>query len=105
MASRGTTESVVSTPSRSALPRSYLLWLAGTRASLTGDAALYFALGWAASARGGRTAALVLTALTLPRTVLLLLGGVVGDRFGAARVMITGDVVMLAAVLALAVAG
>lgn len=49
-------------------------------------------------------AALVLTAITLPRTVLLLLGGAVGDRFGARRVMIAGDVVLLAAVLALAVA-
>ncbi|MEW2488150.1 MFS transporter [Streptomyces sp. NPDC048411] len=104
MASLGTTESVVSSPSRSALPRSYLFWLAGTRASLVGDAALYFALGWAASAHGGQMAALVLTAITLPRTVLLLLGGAVGDRFGARRVMVTGDVAMLAAVLALAVA-
>lgn len=92
-------------PARTALPRSYLLWLAGTRASLAGDAALAFALGWAASAHGGRTAALVLTAITLPRTVFLLVGGAVGDRFGARRVMIAGDVVMLAAVLALAVAG
>jgi MFS family permease len=104
MASPGTTEPVVPAPSRVVLPRSYLLWLAGTRASLVGDAALYFALGWAASAHGGQTAALVLTAITLPRTVLLLLGGAVGDRFGARRVMITGDVAMLAAVLALAVA-
>ncbi|MFJ4185488.1 MFS transporter [Kitasatospora sp. NPDC089509] len=104
MASLGTTEPVVSRPSRTVLPRSYLFWLAGTRASLVGDAALYFALGWAASAHGGQMAALVLTAITLPRTVLLLLGGAVGDRFGARRVMIAGDVVMLAAVLALAVA-
>jgi MFS family permease len=49
-------------------------------------------------------AALVLTAITLPRTVLLLPGGAAGDRFGARRVMVTGDVAMLAAVLALAVA-
>ncbi|MER7850319.1 MFS transporter [Kitasatospora sp. NPDC096077] len=104
MASLGTTEPVVSLPSRTVLPRSYLFWLAGTRASLVGDAALYFALGWAASAHGGQMAALVLTAITLPRTVLLLLGGAVGDRFGARRVMIAGDVVMLAAVLALVVA-
>ncbi|MFI6063015.1 MFS transporter [Streptomyces sp. NPDC051286] len=104
MASLGTTEPVVSPPPRTVLPRSYLLWLAGTRASLVGDAALYFALSWAASAHGGQLAALVLTAITLPRTVLLLLGGAVGDRFGARRVMITGDVAMLAAVLALAVA-
>lgn len=104
MASLGTTEPVVSLPSRTVLPRSYVFWLAGTRASLVGDAALYFALSWAASAHGGQMAALVLTAITLPRTVLLLLGGAVGDRFGARRVMITGDVAMLVAVLALAVA-
>ncbi|MFB7915476.1 MFS transporter [Streptomyces sp. NPDC056061] len=104
MASLGTTEPVVSPPPRTALPRPYRLWLAGTQASLLGDAALYFALGWAAGAHGGQMAALVLTAITLPRTVLLLLGGAVGDRFGARRVMITGDVAMLVAVLALAVA-
>lgn len=90
-------------PARSALPRMYLLWLAGTRASLVGDAAMYFALGWAAAAHGGAMAALVLTAITLPRTVLLLLGGAVGDRFGARRVMIIGDSVMLTAALLLAV--
>jgi MFS family permease len=90
---------------RSALPRTYLVWLVGTGASVVGDAALYFALGWAASANGGRTAAAVLTAITLPRTVLLLLGGAVGDRFGARRVMLIGDAVMLAATLALATGG
>ncbi|TXS67417.1 MFS transporter [Streptomyces sp. sk2.1] len=104
MAPTGITETTDSPPSRTALPRSYLYWLAGTRASLVGDAALHFALGWAASAHGGRTAALVLTAITLPRTVFLLLGGAVGDRFGARRMMITGDVTMLVTVLALAVA-
>ncbi|MER6202936.1 MFS transporter [Streptomyces sp. NPDC001586] len=90
---------------RPALPRPYLVWLAGTRASLLGDAVLYFALGWAASAHGGGTGALVLTAITLPRTLLLLVGGAVGDRFGARRVMIAGDAVMLTATLALALAG
>ncbi|MFF9571950.1 MFS transporter [Streptomyces sp. NPDC014685] len=104
MTSLGTAKTTAPSPPRTALPRSYLYWLAGTRVSLAGDAALYFALGWAASAHGGRTAALVLTAITLPRTVFLLLGGAVGDRFGARRVMITGDVAMLATVLALAVA-
>jgi MFS family permease len=64
---------------------------------------MYFALGWAASAHGGAMAALVLTAINLPRTVLLLLGGAVGDRFGARRVMIVGDSVMLTAALVLAV--
>jgi MFS family permease len=101
MANLGTAQPLAP-PVRSALPRPYLLWLAGTRASLVGDAALYFALGWAASGYGGRTAALVLTAITLPRSLFLLLGGAVGDRFGARRVMVIGDVVMLGAVLALA---
>lgn len=90
---------------RSALPRAYLVWLVGTRASLLGDAVLYFALGWAASAHGGGVGALVLTAITLPRTVLLLLGGAVGDRFGARRVMIIGDSVMLMAAFLLAIVG
>ncbi|MFF3680174.1 MFS transporter [Streptomyces sp. NPDC002120] len=89
---------------RPALPRAYLVWLAGTRASLLGDAVLYFALGWAASAHGGGTGALVLTAITLPRTLLLLLGGAVGDRFGARGVMVAGDAVMLTTTLALALA-
>ncbi|MFI1286019.1 MFS transporter [Streptomyces sp. NPDC020858] len=87
-----------------ALPRPYLVWLVGTRASLLGDAVLYFALGWAASAHGGATGALVLTAITLPRTLLLLLGGAVADRFGARRITITGDAVMLTATLVLALA-
>ncbi len=87
-----------------ALPRPYLVWLVGTRASLLGDAVLYFALGWAASAHGGGMGALVLTAITLPRTVLLLPGGAVGDRFGARRITIIGDAVMLTATLVLALA-
>ncbi|MFF1796677.1 MFS transporter, partial [Kitasatospora sp. NPDC058263] len=91
-------------PVRAALPGPYLLWLAGTQAGLLGDAALYLALGWAASAHGGGAAGLVLTAITLPRTVLVLLGGAVADRFGARRVMLAGDAVMLVAALALAAA-
>ncbi|MFD0348302.1 hypothetical protein ACFQ0M_24235 [Kitasatospora aburaviensis] len=85
-----------------ALPGRYLLWLGGVQVGLLGDAALYFALGWAASAHGGGAAGLVLTAITLPRTALVLLGGAVADRFGARRVMLAGDTVMLAATLVLA---
>ncbi len=85
------------------LPGAYLLWLSGALVSQVGDAALYFALGWAASATGGTSAGLVLSAVALPRTVLLLLGGVVGDRFGARRVMIIGDAVMLVLAVALGI--
>ncbi|MER7584463.1 MFS transporter [Kitasatospora sp. NPDC097691] len=87
---------------RSPLPGPYLLWLAGAQAGLLGDAALYFALGWAASAHGGGATGLVLTAITLPRTALVLLGGAVADRFGARRVMLAADAVMLVATAALA---
>jgi MFS family permease len=84
------------------IPRSYQVWLTGALVSQVGDAALYFALGWAASAHGGPAAGLVLSSINLPRTVLLLIGGAVGDRLGARRIMITGDATMLvvAAVLA-----
>ncbi len=85
-----------------ALPRTYLWWLAGTRTSAAGDAALATALGWAAGAYGGAAAGLVLTAVTVPRTALLLLGGAVADRFGARRTALLGDTAMLAVVLALA---
>ncbi len=85
------------------LPRSYLVWLGGSIVSQAGDAALYFALGWAASAHGGPAAALVLTGINLPKSVLLLVGGAVGDRLGARRVMIAGDSAMLAVAAILAV--
>ncbi|MFF9061086.1 MFS transporter [Streptomyces sp. NPDC101213] len=87
---------------KSPMPRTYYLWLSGALASILGDAVLYFALGWAAAAHGGTVAGLVLTAINLPRVLLLIVGGTVGDRFGARRVMIVGDAVMLVGMLVLA---
>ncbi|MGP3737260.1 MFS transporter [Streptomyces sp. GDS52] len=84
------------------LPRSYLWWLVGILVSLVGNVVFYFALGWAASAYGGSVAGLVLSAVTLPRVLLLLVGGAVGDRVSARRVLITGDAVMLVLSLGLA---
>ncbi|WP_425582688.1 MFS transporter [Streptomyces thermolineatus] len=86
----------------SPLPRAYLVWLSGALASLAGDSVLYFALGWAASAHGGAVAGIVLTAIVLPRVALLLVGGAIGDRLGARRVMIAGDAVMIAVSVLLA---
>ncbi|MGW3418208.1 MFS transporter [Streptomyces phaeochromogenes] len=88
---------------KSPLPRSYYVWLSGALASILGDAVLYFALGWAAATHGGTVAGLVLTAINLPRVLLLIVGGTVGDRFGARRVMIAGDGVMLVGTVVLAV--
>ncbi|MFD5748995.1 MFS transporter [Streptomyces sp. NPDC127033] len=77
------------------LPRTYVLWLVGILVSLVGNAIFYFALGWAASEYGGSIAALTLSAITLPRVLLLLVGGAVSDRISARRVLITGDAAML----------
>jgi len=85
-----------------ALPLSFRAWVGGALVSQLGDAALYFALGWAASSHGGAVAGLVLSMVALPRTLLLLVGGVVGDRVGARRIMLTGDSVMFVVALALA---
>ncbi|HEY3560033.1 MAG TPA: MFS transporter [Kribbella sp.] len=68
--------------------RAYYGWLAGSTLSALGDTALFFALGWAATGIGPRVAALVLTGFTLPRAVLLLLGGVLGDRIGPRRLLL-----------------
>ncbi|MBL3664725.1 MFS transporter [Streptomyces sp. M2CJ-2] len=87
---------------REPLPRSYLWWLVGILVSLVGNAVFYFALGWAASAYGGGVAGLVLSAITLPRVLLLLVGGAVGDRVSARRVLIAGDAAMLVVSLGLA---
>ncbi|HET6742319.1 MAG TPA: MFS transporter [Kribbella sp.] len=68
--------------------RTYYGWLAGSTLSVLGDTALFFALGWAATGIGPQVAALVLTGFTLPRAVLLLLGGVLGDRLGPRRLLL-----------------
>lgn len=91
-------------PARKPLPRSYVLWAGAATVSNVGVAALYFALGWAASAHGGSGAGLVITALVGTRTVLLLVGGAITDRVGARAVMIAGDTGLLVATTALAVA-
>jgi MFS family permease len=87
-----------------ALPRRYFGWLGAASVSIFGDAVLYFALGWSATGIGPGWAGLVLTAINLPRAVLLLLGGAVGDRWGTRRVMIAGDAVMGGLTLLLALA-
>ena len=68
--------------------RSYYGRLAGSTLSAFGDSALLFALGWAATGIAPHVAGLVLTAFTLPRAVLLLLGGVLGDRWGPRRLLL-----------------
>lgn len=84
-----------------------LRWVVGYLASLVGDQVWFVALGWAAVQAGTPTqVGLVLAAGTLPRAVLLLVGGALADRWGPRRAALGSDavrtvVLVLAAVLAL----
>lgn len=76
------------------IPTRYWGWLGGTTLSLLGTQVLGFAMVWVAAGYGGGFAGLILTTINLPRTILLLVGGAIADRFGAWRVMIVGDASM-----------
>lgn len=84
--------------------RGFYGWLAGATLSTFGDATLFFALGWAATELGPHVAGLVLTGFTLPRAVLLLAGGVLGDRWGPRRVLLTCYFLLAVLTLLLALA-
>jgi MFS family permease len=84
----------------SRLPRGFQLWVGAATISQIGDAVAYFALGWFAAAYGGGAAGLVLAALIVPRTLFMLLGGAVADRFGSRPTMIVADSAMVVCALA-----
>lgn len=68
------------------------------------DALFYVALGWVAARVGSPAeAAAILAAGTIPRISVLLLGGVIGDRLGVARVAIWTLIARLALMLTFAV--
>jgi hypothetical protein len=89
-------------PGSASLSTRFWLWLAGAGLSLLGTQVLAFGMAWAAASLSGTLAGLVLTAIVLPRVLLLLVGGAVADRAGPFRVLLVGDGVMLAVTLALA---
>jgi MFS family permease len=78
------------------IPARYWLWLFGAAVSLLGDLTMTFAIGWSASHYGGRVAGLVLLLAAAPRAALLLIGGAIGDRFGAPRVLLASCAAMFA---------
>ena len=70
------------------------LW-SGMTISLVGDGAFLVALAWEVYALSNAPTALSLVgiAMTVPTIVLLLVGGVVSDRFDRRRVMLAADAV------------
>jgi len=81
-------------PDTQRIPVRFWIWLFGAAVSLLGDLTMTFAIGWSASQHGGRVAGLVLLLTAAPRAALLLLGGAVGDRFGAPRVLLVSCTAM-----------
>ncbi|MEU9875285.1 MFS transporter [Streptomyces phaeochromogenes] len=61
--------------------------------SLLGDQIYFVALAWAAkSAAGPNGVGIALAAASLPRAILMLIGGVVSDRYGARKVMLGSNI-------------
>ncbi|TCM37926.1 MFS transporter [Kribbella sp. VKM Ac-2568] len=88
-------------PDTQRIPVRYWIWLFGAAVSLLGDLTMTFAIGWSASQHGGRTAGLVLLLAAAPRAALLLIGGAVGDRYGAPKVLLASCTAMFLLTLAL----
>ncbi|MYV48306.1 MFS transporter [Streptomyces sp. SID2888] len=80
-----------------------LRWIGAYTASMMGDNVFFLALSWAAVQSGTPAQAGMVTAVSaIPRTLLMLGGGVIADRFGPRRVVIGSDAVRCAAVLMVA---
>lgn len=88
-----------SAPPRRRFGRGFATWLGASTLAATGDGILFFAIGWTASGFGGRTAGLIMTFVVLPRTLLLLVGGAAGDRWGLRRTILCCDVFMCATLI------
>ncbi|WP_410790872.1 MFS transporter [Kribbella sp. C-35] len=83
------------------IPGRYWIWLCGAAVSLLGDLTMRFAIGWSATRHGGSIAGLVLLLATAPRAVLLLVGGAIGDKYGAPRVLLASCAAMFVVTAAL----
>ena len=81
-----------------------LLWT-GMTVSLVGDGVLLIALAWKVYELSNRPSSMAIVglAMTLPHVALLLLGGVVSDRFDRRRVMIASDAIRGGAIAVLGV--
>ncbi|UPK73280.1 MFS transporter [Nocardioidaceae bacterium SCSIO 66511] len=82
----------------------FAAWLSAGTLAAVGDGVLYFAIGWTATGVSGSFAGLAMTLVVLPRTLLLLIGGAAGDRWGLRRTMIACDAALAATLVAYLVA-
>ncbi|WP_427885012.1 MFS transporter [Kribbella sp. GL6] len=83
------------------IPVRYWIWLFGAAVSLLGDLTMSFGIGWSATRHGGSVAGLILLLAAAPRAALLLIGGAVGDRYGAPRVLLASCTAMFVVTAAL----
>jgi MFS family permease len=75
-------------------------WVAAYTASVAGDSIYFLALSWTALEVGGPSTAGLVTAVgALPRALLMLVGGVLADRFGPRRTIIVSDSARCAIIL------
>jgi MFS family permease len=88
-------------PDTQRIPGRYWVWLFGAAVSLLGDLTMTFAIGWSASHYGGGIAGLILLVAAAPRAALLLIGGAIGDRFGAPKVLLASCIAMFTLTVAL----
>jgi MFS family permease len=88
-------------PDTQRIPGRYWVWLFGAAVSLLGDLTMTFAIGWSASHYGGGIAGLILLVAVAPRAALLLIGGAIGDRFGAPKVLLASCIAMFTLTMAL----
>lgn len=82
-----------------------LRWLTAYGLSVMGDSVYFMALGWAAArVAGPAQVGLVMAVGAVPRAVLMLVGGVVADRFDPRRVVIGSDAARALMILGVAAA-
>lgn len=94
----------MSTPSHVSrrLPAQFHLWWVVSTISAAGDSMLAFALIWTATSHGPAAVAIVSTLAVVPRILLMLFGGALGDRHGPRRLLIATTAIQFAALAVLA---
>ncbi|MGY0230835.1 MFS transporter [Longispora urticae] len=98
-------EAPATTPQRPYRNPTFLGWLAGYWLSLVGDQIYFIAFAFSAAQLGDPLlTSLVSMASSIPRAVLMLFGGALGDRIGLRKLMLVSDAfrVLVMAVAALA---